>query len=121
MLKSFFAALLAAALSSFAVSTTWAQAAASRPDPLDAKASVLAVAYDSPFTGYRTFVDQDVTSWKETNDTAGRIGGWRIYAKEARQPEPAATGGMAEPPMTKPLPAEAAKPAPGGHGGLRLN
>ncbi len=24
-------------------------------------------------------------NWKEVNDTTGRIGGWRAYAKEARQ------------------------------------
>jgi hypothetical protein len=28
--------------------------------------------------------------WTETNDTVGKIGGWRTYAKEAAQPESAA-------------------------------
>lgn len=46
--------------------------------------------YRSVLEQYRGFKDQPVTSWAEVNDTVGKIGGWRIYAKEARQPDPPA-------------------------------
>jgi hypothetical protein len=57
-----------------------------RPDPRDAQAAVPALNYGSPLAGYRAFADQDVSSWRDSNDTAGRIGGWRVYAREAAQP-----------------------------------
>lgn len=41
--------------------------------------------YRSAFEGYRPFDDQKVAPWKESNDTVGRIGGWRAYAKEAQE------------------------------------
>ena len=40
--------------------------------------------YRSAFEGYRSFADEPVRSWRDTNDTVGRIGGWRAYAREAR-------------------------------------
>lgn len=105
MLKPFFTAMLAATLSSCAASVAWSQTPASPPDPLDAAVSVPAVTYESSFSRYRRFAEQEVAPWKETNDTAGRIGGWRVYAREARQPQPR---------PDKPLAADAAKPMPGG-------
>jgi hypothetical protein len=39
----------------------------------------------SAFEGYQNFADEKVQSWKEANDTVGRIGGWRTYAKEAQE------------------------------------
>ena len=47
--------------------------------------------YRSALSNYRGFNDQAVTPWTEVNDTVGKIGGWRVYAKEARKPDPAAT------------------------------
>ncbi|QKO20538.1 hypothetical protein [Rhodoferax sp. BAB1] len=47
------------------------------------------LSYTSPLRGYQTYTDQPVQSWREVNDTVGRIGGWRTYAKEARTAEPA--------------------------------
>ncbi|NML16933.1 hypothetical protein [Azohydromonas caseinilytica] len=61
--------------------------------------------YRSAFEGYRPFADEPVRSWRETNDTVGRIGGWKTYAREAQSgdaraaaagasaPAAAATGG----------------------------
>ncbi len=69
--------------------------------------------YRSALAQYRGFNDQPVTSWVEANDTVGKIGGWRVYAKEARQPEPAA-GNAAS---TKPEPATGMPGSPMGHGG----
>lgn len=40
---------------------------------------------------YRKFDDQPVSPWTQVNDTVGKIGGWRVYAKEAREPDPVAT------------------------------
>lgn len=108
--------LSAASLSLLASPATWAQTSASKPDPSDARASVPPVIYDSPFARYRNFAEQAVAPWKETNDNAGRIGGWRVYAREAREPE---AGGRA--PGVKPIPAEAAKPMPDSHGGHMMN
>lgn len=61
--------------------------------------------YRSTFEGYQPFGDQEVAPWRESNDTVGRIGGWRAYAREA-QGKPAETD----------TPAPASAPAgAGGH------
>lgn len=39
--------------------------------------------YRSTLAPYQRFEDQPVQSWKESNDTVGRIGGWKAYAREA--------------------------------------
>lgn len=44
-------------------------------------------AYRSTLEGYKSYTDEKITSWEESNDTAGRVGGWREYAKQAAQPE----------------------------------
>jgi hypothetical protein len=62
--------------------------AARKADPLDAAASVPAVAYDSALSRYRRAADDPAIPWRDANDTAARIGGWRAYAREAQQPEP---------------------------------
>jgi hypothetical protein len=52
--------------------------------------------YRSAFEDYRPFADETATPWRETNDTVGRIGGWKAYARQAREaaaaPAPAASG-----------------------------
>ena len=45
--------------------------------------------YRSALTGYRSFRDEKISSWQESNDNVARIGGWRAYAREVREPEPA--------------------------------
>ena len=40
--------------------------------------------YRSVFEGYQRYSDQEIAPWRESNDTVGRIGGWRAYANEAR-------------------------------------
>lgn len=59
------------------------------PDPSIASAPVPRVSYTSAFAGYRPFADDAMTPWRQANDTAAGIGGWRVYAREARQPTPA--------------------------------
>ena len=130
-------ALLAASL--LATLTAQAQPAskAARPDPLDPKASVPALSYESSFSQYRRMGDEKPVSWRDANDTVTRIGGWRVYAREAQQPDPApaAMPGDIKPaanapgaaPATKPAdaapaakPNESAKPMPAGHGGHKM-
>ena len=55
-------------------------------------------AYRSAFEGYQAYSDEKIAPWKESNDTVGKVGGWRAYAKEAQEPQapgarqPAAAG-----------------------------
>ncbi|CAM5350131.1 hypothetical protein ACM74C_23920 [Pseudomonas aeruginosa] len=46
------------------------------------------LAYTPAFATYQRFADQPITPWREANDTVGRIGGWRGYAKEASEETP---------------------------------
>ena len=39
----------------------------------------------APFDKYRNFRDEPVADWREANDRAGEIGGWRAYLREAQQ------------------------------------
>jgi hypothetical protein len=59
-------------------------------DPLNAKASVPPTVYRPAFTSYRRLSEVPAVSWREANDAVARIGGWRVYAREAAQPEPPA-------------------------------
>lgn len=60
---------------------------ASAPARSTAKAAPpKATPYASAFDGYRRFDDQKVQPWREANDTVGRIGGWRAYAREVSGP-----------------------------------
>ena len=112
-------ALLAASLLATLTAQAQPAAKAARPDPLDAKASVPALRYESSFSQYRRLGDEKPVSWRDANDTVTRIGGWRVYAREAQQPDPA--------PATKPVdatpaakPNDSAKPMPAGHGGHKM-
>ena len=90
-----------------------------RPDPLDAKASVPALSYRSSFSRYRGLGDDKPLSWREANDAVARIGGWRVYAREAQQPEstPPATEAATSPkPGGTGMDASKPMPMPPGHG-----
>jgi hypothetical protein len=86
-----------------------------RADPLDPRATVPALRYESALAPYRRLDDGKALSWRDANDAVARIGGWRVYTREAQQPDaplaPAAkpAGGMPEDTTHKPMPA--------GHGG----
>lgn len=88
--------------------------AADRADPLDPKAKVSALVYESSLARYRPYRDAKPIGWREANETVNRIGGWRAYAREAQQSSPAAD----QPP---PPPNEVAKPMPQGHGDHKLH
>jgi hypothetical protein len=68
-----------------------------RPDPLDPKARVPVLSYESPFKAYRRPGDDKPVSWRDANDTVTRIGGWRVYAREAQQPDPAPAAATSSP------------------------
>lgn len=89
-----------------------AQTTSPRPDPLDAKASVPALVYQSSLLSYRPYTEQSVGSWRQANETVNRIGGWRAYAREAREPVPASV------PASAPKPQDSSMPA--GHGGHKM-
>ena len=72
-----------AVLPSLAVLTVSAQNAA----PPTAATESAAISFRSAMEGYQPYADEKTVSWKEANDNVGRIGGWREYAKEARQPQ----------------------------------
>ena len=40
--------------------------------------------YRSALEGYQPYSDEPIQSWRESNDTVGKIGGWRVYAREAQ-------------------------------------
>jgi hypothetical protein len=106
-------ALLAAQAQAQPTATT------ARPDPLDPKARVPATRYESSLGQVRRIGDDKPVAWREANEAVARIGGWRVYAREAQQPDaPAST-----PPAVAPAqsaastPTATTKPAPAGHGG----
>lgn len=43
------------------------------------------LSYRSAFEGYKPYTDDQLLNWKDANDTTGRIGGWRAYAREAQE------------------------------------
>jgi hypothetical protein len=84
-----------------------------QPDPNDPSVVVPAAQYRSGFEGYRYLRDEPVLSWKESNDLVGRIGGWRVYAREAAPAEsPSGTS-----PATQPSKQSAPLPPSSGQGG----
>jgi hypothetical protein len=80
---------------------------AGKASPLDAQAAVPPLTHSSAFTGYRPYGDPKLTPWRDANDTVGRMGGWRAYAREASQ--------AAEPAASSPLPAALPKDGGPGH------
>jgi hypothetical protein len=90
-------ALLSAALALPAAAQTASPAAqaASAASPLDARASVPPLRYRPAFAGYKVIGEQPLGDWKAANDLTAEIGGWRTYAKQAREADPPAAGAAA--------------------------
>lgn len=114
-------ALALSSLSTVAQNTTLvAQSSTSpskRPDAADPKADVPPLVYSSVLQGYRPNDEVEVGAWKGINDNVGRVGGWRVYAKEARQPDAVApSAGAASAPAGTDI-----KPMPAGHAGHKMN
>lgn len=62
-----------------------AQTATAPAAPSDAQAQAVQSPYRSALEGYQPFSDEELLPWKQANDTVGKIGGWRAYAKEAAE------------------------------------
>lgn len=93
-------------------------ASAAPPDPSDPAAIVAPTAFASPLAAYRPWAPPATKSWREVNDTVARIGGWRVYLREAQQPDPApATSSPPSRTNAAPMPAPAPGGAHGHHGG----
>lgn len=86
--------------------------ASTRAEPADPKAPVPAALYVSPMRAYQGFAEPQVAPWRETNELVRQRGGWRAYAREAREPDAPQSA-----PRGASQPASAAKPASGGHAG----
>jgi hypothetical protein len=89
-------------------------APAARTDPLDAKANVPALTYESSFSRYRRLSDDKAVSWRDTNDAVARIGGWRVYAREAQESASTAPAASTAAPTSNPSGTgkDAVKPMP---------
>lgn len=81
-------------------------------DASDANAPVPPTLYRSAFADYRANTTQAPGSWRQANDTAGRIGGWRAYARQASEaavpvtaPVPPAAPASTAAPRATPTPA----------------
>lgn len=73
-----------------AVAATGLTATASAQVPKEGDTSVgipaTSLRYRSVLERYQSYKEQPVQSWRDANDNVGRIGGWRVYAKEAAPP-----------------------------------
>lgn len=61
----------------------------------------------SAFETYQPFTEEALLPWKEANETVGRVGGWKAYAREAQ----GESVGTPATPATQATPATPAKPA----------
>jgi hypothetical protein len=57
--------------------------------------------YRSALEGYRSFADESIPPWVETNEVVRKIGGWRAYAAErSTATEPLPDSGKRSPPAS---------------------
>ena len=68
------------------------------PDPNDPAAVIPTAQYRSSFDRYKKMSDEAILPWKESNDLVGRIGGWRVYAREAESTDAPAPAPSTSPP-----------------------
>ena len=90
------------------ISVVCSQAFAAGPDPATANAATPRTNYLSPFADYRPLGEDKNTPWKDANDTVGKNGGWRAYAREAAE----AMKALRTPDTVKPAPNASALPKP---------
>lgn len=89
-----------------------AAAAASAASAPVERAQAASGEYRSALEGYQPYSENKMVPWREANDTVGKIGGWRAYAKEAAEgPGPQGHAGHAAPAASATRPAASqAKP-----------
>jgi len=99
---------------------------ANAPKPAASSAAAVAPAavpgglliYRSAFDGYKGLTDQPVQSWRESNDTVGRIGGWQSYAREGQGGPVAGSAPSSDEKGTSKMPGMNGMPAD--HGGMKM-
>lgn len=95
-----------AALALLAASLLAPQAGAQAPASASAASPAHPAApppYRSALEGYQRYTDEKIANWKEANDTAARIGGWREYARQAQdQAREGAAPSASSPALVKP-------------------
>lgn len=73
------------ALGAMAALIASAQPAPAAPAAVAATpAPAQAAGYRSTLEGYQPFAQEKILPWRQANETVGKIGGWRAYAKEAQ-------------------------------------
>jgi hypothetical protein len=55
-----------------------------KPPPQSAR---LPLGFKSTFDHYKPYSEEKPGGWRAANDEVGRIGGWRVYLKEANEPD----------------------------------
>ena len=84
-----------------------------RADPADPMAAIPPSSYRSSLSRYQAFTEPEVAPWRETNELVRQRGGWRAYAREAKEPPSTTSPTPAAPAASKP--AAGVKPAMPGH------
>lgn len=85
---------------------------APRPPAWAAPVDVPPLSYRSALADYRPAIDVPRTPWRDANDTVGRIGGWRSYAREAQGTDSAAPAHAPAAPAAPDAPDAPVAPAP---------
>lgn len=83
-----------------------------------ASAAAGPMVYRSAFDGYKGLTDQPVQSWRESNDTVGRIGGWQSYSREGQGGPMAGSAPSSDTKGMPTMPGMSEMPA--GHGGMKM-
>jgi hypothetical protein len=67
--------------------STWAvaQPTTSPQHAQNATPASAVVSYQSPISHYQPYRDMAVQPWAQSNQTVQEVGGWRTYAKEAKE------------------------------------
>lgn len=74
-----------AVLGSMAALTASAQSVPQAAGAANPAPQPQAVPYRSTFESYQPFSDQKIIPWRQANETVGKVGGWRAYAKEVHE------------------------------------
>ena len=90
------------ALLALTATAVHAQSTASTAPVVTAGQPVAPPVFSSVFDGYQPYTEEKTANWRQANDNTARIGGWRAYAKEAAEPNPAMLPTPAITPATTP-------------------
>ena len=76
-----------AGLGAIAACSTWsvAQPVAQPQHAQNPTQTSSVVRYQSPIAHYQPYRDMAVQPWAQSNQTVQEVGGWRAYAKEAKE------------------------------------